>query len=144
MGILVEGQGRENELSAETDTPPGGFQRSNSQFRNRITADDSSGFKAEAGRYHLYVAYNCPRAHRTLIFRALKKRERAITVAYALPGIREHGWLFGSDPSFSQSSICTCFIPRLHRPLEPPSTRIGGFPAPTPDAFFVLEPPQRT
>ena len=80
--------------------PAGGFQRSNSQFRNRITADDSSGFKAEAGRYHLYVAYNCPRAHRTLIFRALKKRERAITVAYALPGIREHGWLFGRNPSF--------------------------------------------
>jgi putative glutathione S-transferase len=82
MGVLVEGLWREEELPAETD-PAGGFQRSNSHFRNRITADGSSGFKAEAGRYHLYVAYNCPRAHRTLIFRALKKLERAITVAYA-------------------------------------------------------------
>jgi putative glutathione S-transferase len=90
MGILVEGQWREEELPAETD-PAGGFQRSNSQFRNRVTADGSSGFKAEAGRYHLYVAYNCPWAHRTLIFRALKMLERAITVAYALPGIRRAG-----------------------------------------------------
>ncbi len=47
MGILVEGQRREEELLAETD-PAGGFQRSNSHFRNRITADGSSGFKAEA------------------------------------------------------------------------------------------------
>ena len=101
MGILVEGQWREEELPAETN-PAGGFQRSNSHFRNRITVDGSSGFKAEAGRYHLYVAYNCPWAHRTLIFRALKKLERAITVAYALLGVREQGWLFGSDPHFPE------------------------------------------
>jgi len=43
-----------------------------SQFRNFITADGSSGFKAEPGRYHLYIAYNCPWAHRTLILRKLK------------------------------------------------------------------------
>ena len=51
--------------------------RSESQFRDRITADGSSGFKAEAGRYHLYVAHNCPWAHRMLIYRAIKKLERA-------------------------------------------------------------------
>src|SRR5713226_8503115 len=99
MGILVQGQWREEELPTETDSA-GAFRRSESQFRNRITADGTSGFKAEPGRYHLYIAYNCPWAHRVLIFRAVKKLEAAITVAYALPGIREQGWLFASHPSF--------------------------------------------
>ena len=59
MGILVEGQWREEELPAETN-PAGGFQRSNSHFRNRITADGSSGFKAEAGRYHTLCRVQLP------------------------------------------------------------------------------------
>ena len=54
----------------------GNFQRIDSVFRDRITADGSSGFKAEAGRYHLYVAHGCPWAHRTLIYRAIKKLDR--------------------------------------------------------------------
>jgi glutathionyl-hydroquinone reductase len=101
MGILVNGRWSEEELAAETDTT-GAFQRSDSRFRDWITADGSSGFKAEPGRYHLYVAYNCPWAHRTLIFRTLKKLEGAITVAYALPDIHEQGWLFGSDTRFPE------------------------------------------
>jgi len=99
MGILVDGKWREEELSTETDTV-GAFQRSDSRFRDWITADGSSGFKAEPGRYHLYAAYNCPWAHRTLIFRKLKNLEGAITVACALPSIREQGWLFESNPQF--------------------------------------------
>jgi glutathionyl-hydroquinone reductase len=55
MGILVNGQWREEELSTETDEK-GAFQRADSRFRNWITADGSSGFKGEASRYHLYVA----------------------------------------------------------------------------------------
>jgi putative glutathione S-transferase len=101
MGVLVQGRWRDEELPTETE-PAGAFRRSESQFRSRITADGSSGFKAEAGRYHLYVAYNCPWAHRVLIFRAIKKLEDAITVAYALPGIREQGWLFASHPQFPE------------------------------------------
>src|SRR5216683_6295136 len=101
MGILVQGSWRDEELPTETDSV-GAFQRSESQFRNRITADGTSGFKAEPGRHHLYVAYNCPWAHRVLIFRAVKKLEAAITVAYALPGIREQGWLFASHRQFSE------------------------------------------
>jgi putative glutathione S-transferase len=101
MGILVNGRWSEEELAAEMDTT-GAFQRSDSRFRDWITADGSSGFKAEPGRYHLYVAYNCPWAHRTLIFRTLKKLEEAITVAYALPDIHEQGWQFGSDTRFPE------------------------------------------
>ncbi len=101
MGILVNGRWSEEELSTETGTT-GAFQRSDSRFRDWITADGSSGFKAEPGRYHLYVAYNCPWAHRTLIFRTLKKLEDAITVSCALPDIREQGWLFESDARFPE------------------------------------------
>jgi glutathionyl-hydroquinone reductase len=100
MGIVIDGQWRDEEFSDETQG--GEFKRKESGFRDRITADGSSTFKAEAGRYHLYVAYNCPWAHRTLIFRALKKLESAISVSYSLPGIREQGWTFGEDPNFPE------------------------------------------
>src|SRR4029079_11930023 len=79
MGILVDGQWRDEQLPTETGIT-GEFNRVASIFRDRITADGSSGFKAEAGRYHLYVAHNCPWAHRTLIYRAIKKLEGAISV----------------------------------------------------------------
>jgi len=99
MGVLIDGQWRDEELPVEYPKD-GQFRRVDSRFRDRITADGSSGFKAEAGRYHLYVAYNCPWAHRTLIYRAIKKLDHAITVAYAIPGVREQGWMFANDPVF--------------------------------------------
>ena len=99
MGVLIDGQWRDQELPAETGKA-GEFQRADSSFRDRITADGSSGFKAEAGRYHLYIAHNCPWAHRVLIYLAAKKLQPAFTVAYAIPGIREQGWTFEDDPRF--------------------------------------------
>jgi glutathionyl-hydroquinone reductase len=99
MGVLIDGSWREEELPQETGSV-GDFRRADSIFRDRITADGASGFKAEAGRYHLYVAHGCPWAHRTLIYRALKKLDHAISVAYAIPGLKEQGWTFGSDPKF--------------------------------------------
>ena len=68
MGVLIDGAWHDGELPQETGAG-GEFQRADSRFRDRITADGSSGFKAEAGRYHLYVAHGCPWAHRTLIYR---------------------------------------------------------------------------
>jgi putative glutathione S-transferase len=67
-----------------------------------VTADGSSGFAAEPARYHLYVAHACPWAHRTLIYRALKKLEGAISVACAIPGLKEQGWTFESNPAFPE------------------------------------------
>jgi putative glutathione S-transferase len=99
MGVLIDGQWRDTELPAEYPKD-GAFNRADSVFRHRITADGSSGFKAEPGRYHLYVAHNCPWAHRTLIYLAVKGLQQAISVAYAIPGLREHGWEFGDDPRF--------------------------------------------
>lgn len=99
MAMLVDGQWRDEEPAAQTGKT-GAFQRVDSAFRDRITADGSSGFKAEAGRYHLYVAYNCPWAHRTLIYLALKNLAGAISVAAAIPGLRDQGWTFEDNPAF--------------------------------------------
>ncbi len=99
MGILVDGAWRDEELAQETGEA-GNFQRLDSVFRDRVSADGSSGFAAEAGRYHLYVADTCPWAHRTLIFRTLKKLDAAISVAYAVPGLHEQGWTFEDNPLF--------------------------------------------
>ena len=100
MGVLIDGVWRDEELPQEVGKI-GDFRRADSAFRDRIASDDSSGFKAEAGRYHLYVAHGCPWAHRTLIYRALKKLEHAISVAYAIPGLKEHGWTFDDNPAFA-------------------------------------------
>jgi putative glutathione S-transferase len=100
MGVLIDGRWREeDELPQETGTS-GEFKRVESAFRDRITADGSSGYKAQAGRYHLYVAWNCPWAHRVLIYLAVKKLEQAISVAHAIPGLRENGWTFEANPKF--------------------------------------------
>ena len=99
MGMLVDGKWRDEEPAQETGKA-GNFQRVDSVFRDRVTADGSSGFPAEAGRYHLYVAYTCPWAHRTQIYLALKKLNGAISVAIAVPGLREQGWTFEENPAF--------------------------------------------
>ncbi|XP_019862073.1 PREDICTED: uncharacterized protein LOC100641865, partial [Amphimedon queenslandica] len=72
----------------------GEFIRKPSSFRNWITADGSSGFKAEAGRYHLYVSLACPWAHRTLIVRQLKGLEDVITFNVVDYHMGPNGWRF--------------------------------------------------
>jgi len=98
MGLLVDGKWQD--VWYDTKSTKGRFERSKSQFRNWITADGSAGptgeggFKAEPGRYHLYVSYACPWAHRTLIFRALKKLEAVISVSVVDFLMVEEGWTF--------------------------------------------------
>ena len=70
MGMLV--QGVWHDVWYDTRKTDGAFVRADSAFRDRVTADGSSGFRAEPGRYHLYASLACPWAHRTLIIRALK------------------------------------------------------------------------
>ena len=96
MGMLIDGRWTE-EVPQETGIS-GEFRRIASAFRDRITADGSSQFPAEAGRYHLYVGYHCPWAHRTIMFRALKDLEDTITISYCLPYFRENGWTYALRP----------------------------------------------
>ena len=99
MGYLLNGKWVNGDPSSETGKA-GTFERIDSVFRDRVTADGSSGFKAEAGRYHLYVAHSCPWAHRAILYRSIKKLENAITISHAIPGLREGGWTYESNPNF--------------------------------------------
>lgn len=98
MGMLVDGKW--HDVWYDTKQSKGHFKRSESQFRNWLTVDGSAGpsgkagFKAEPGRYHLYVSYACPWAHRTLIFRKLKKLEELISVSVVDYLMLENGWEF--------------------------------------------------
>ena len=98
MGMLVDGKWQD--VWYDTKATKGHFKRSESQFRNFVTADGSAGptghagFKAEANRYHLYVSLACPWAHRTLIFRKLKKLEGLISVSVVDYLMLENGWEF--------------------------------------------------
>jgi putative glutathione S-transferase len=98
MGLLVDGEWKDQWY--DTKSTGGRFKRQDSAFRDRVTADGSSGFKAEAGRYHLYVSLACPWAHRTLIFRKLKGLEDLIPVSVVDAHMGEKGWTLpeGEDP----------------------------------------------
>jgi len=98
MGLLIDGVWH-NQWYDTKDTG-GRFIRTESQFRNWVTADGSAGpsgkagFKAEPGRYHLYVSYACPWAHRTLIFRALKQLQDVISLSVVDHYMGAEGWTF--------------------------------------------------
>jgi putative glutathione S-transferase len=83
------------DLSRETG-PDGAFVRQRSAFRDWVSADGSTGYRTEPGRYHLYVSLACPWAHRTVIVRALKGLEDVISLSVVNPLRDERGWRFGS------------------------------------------------
>ena len=90
MGMLVKGVWQDAVYASGS----GEFIRADSVFRDRVTRDGSSAFPAAAGRYHLYVSLACPWAHRTLIMRALKGLDQAITVSVVDPYMGADGWAF--------------------------------------------------
>lgn len=101
MGQLIDGVW--HDVWYDTKSHGGSFVRKDASFRNWITADGSvgpsgtGGFKAESGRYHLYVSLACPWAHRTLIFRAVKGLENHIGVSVVHPEMLSDGWTFATD-----------------------------------------------
>ena len=86
-------KGKWNEGWYDTRANRGEFVRTTSQFRNWVSADGSTGFPAESGRYHLYVSLACPWAHRTLVARALKGLQDVISVSVVEP-VMTQGWSF--------------------------------------------------
>jgi putative glutathione S-transferase len=85
------------DLGAEV-ADDGRFVRRESLFRHWVTADGSSGFALQAGRYHLYVSLACPWSHRAVVVRAVKGLERAVGISYAAPFRDERGWAFTGEP----------------------------------------------
>ena len=101
MGLLIDGHW--SSAWYDTNKSEGQFVRDTARYRNWITADGSagpsgkSGFAAESGRYHLYLSYACPWAHRTLIFRHLKGLDSHIGISSVHPLMLDDGWTFAID-----------------------------------------------
>jgi putative glutathione S-transferase len=101
MGQLIDGVWYDDWY--DTNKTGGKFVRSNAKFRNWITEDGQpgpsgeGGFRAESGRYHLYVSYACPWAHRTLIFRVIKELSDHVTVSVVHPDMLSGGWELRDD-----------------------------------------------
>ena len=102
MGMLVDGKW--HDVWYDTDATKGRFVRSESQFRNWVTRDGSpgptgrGGFRAEPGRYHLYVSFACPWAHRVLIYRKLKGLEDLLPLSAVNLFMGSEGWTFDPGP----------------------------------------------
>ena len=98
--MLVDGKWSADWHPIQSKDRKGGFVRQDSQFRQFVSPAGEGGFKAEAGRYHLYVALICPWASRTLAARKLKGLEEAISVSVVEPELGAQGWAFaeGADP----------------------------------------------
>jgi len=108
---LVKGRWISDWHPVQATDEKGGFVRQTSSFRNWITPDGSAGptgeggFPAEKGRYHLYVAYICPWASRTLIARKLKKLEEVVSLSVVEPALTDQGWRFGDYPGATRDEV---------------------------------------
>ena len=95
MNMLVDGEWRTD--AYESTNEEGEFDRQETTFRDWVRADDDAAFPAEEGRYHLYVSLACPWAHRTLVTRALKGLDHAVSVDVVDPHRRNDGWEFAPE-----------------------------------------------
>ena len=122
MGLLVDGHWQDQWYQNRD----GRFERQDSRFRNWVTADGApgpageNGFKAESGRYHLYVSLACPWAHRTLIMRRLKGLEQAIGVSVTHWLMAENGWTFEPGPGVVADPVLGArFLHELYTAADP-------------------------
>ncbi|MFD2165876.1 glutathione S-transferase family protein [Thalassotalea euphylliae] len=127
--MLVKGVWKENWQPVQSKDEQGRFIRQSSSFRNWITPDGSAGstgvggFKAERNRYHLYVAYICPWASRTLMVRALKGLEDIISVTVVNPKLGDQGWQFGGfSESESDPFNNVAFMHEIYSKVDPEFT----------------------
>ncbi|MCC5982425.1 MAG: glutathione S-transferase family protein [Oceanicaulis sp.] len=124
MGRLVDGVWKDEWY--DTESTGGKFERWDSVFRNWVTADGEpgptgkGGFKAEPGRYHLYVSLACPWAHRTLIFRRIKGLEDMISLSVVHWLMKENGWTFKEGPGVIADPIHKAdFMHQVYTAAEP-------------------------
>jgi glutathionyl-hydroquinone reductase len=119
-GLMVEGKWTTDGNRSDSN---GKFHEKPTTFRDRVTADGSSGFKAEAGRYHLYVSLGCPWAHRTLIMRELKGLNDAISVSIADVILGDKGWRFSALPGvIAGSQSHAQYLPEVYLKADPKFT----------------------
>jgi putative glutathione S-transferase len=124
MGLLIEGVWRDQWY--DTGSTGGRFERFSSRFRNWVTPDGApgptgnGGYRAEPGRYHLYVSLACPWAHRTLIFRSLKGLQSLVGVSVVHWHMAEHGWTFEPGAGVIPDPILQAsYLHELYTQVEP-------------------------
>jgi putative glutathione S-transferase len=123
MGLLIDGKWHDQWY--DTTATGGRFLRQDAQFRDWVTSDGEpgptgKGFKAEPGRYHLYVSLACPWAHRTLIFRKLKGLEDAVTLSVVHWYMGANGWTFAEGPGVVPDSVNGAqFLHQVYTAAEP-------------------------
>jgi len=110
--MLVQGKLVDNWLEKEVDE--GEFKRMESTFRSWIKADGSTDFRPEAGRYHLYVSNACPWAHRTVIFRKLKKLEKIISLSVVEAEMLDDGWTFSAKGDYADDLYGVKFMHEIY------------------------------
>ena len=127
--MLVNGKWTQDWQPVQAIDAKGGFVRQVSSFRNWVTPDGSAGptgqggFAAVKGRYHLYVAYICPWASRTLIARKLKKLEDVVSVSVVEPVLSDEGWRFGDYPGSNRDDLNgATYLHELYSRAEPTFT----------------------
>lgn len=126
MGMLINGELADSWLDKELDE--GEFKRMESSFRHWVTADGSagpsgkSGFRAEADRYHLYISDACPWAHRTVIFRKLKRLENVIGLSCVEADMLNDGWTFAENGPYQDSLYGFRYAYQLYQKAEPKFT----------------------
>jgi putative glutathione S-transferase len=98
LAQLYDGKWLDTAPAAEEIGEDGRFRRIESPLRDTVSPDPGAEFPAEAGRYHLWIAWVCPWAARTLAYRVLKGLESVISVSYARPGLPKEGWVFDEGP----------------------------------------------
>ena len=121
MGVMIDGVYQVEDPGPDT-TQAGHFERAKATLRHWITADGSSGFAPEPGRYHLYGAWNCPWAHRTLLVRAVLGLEEAISVSLAKPRRTDQGWVFDADGPFADPELGVASLHEVYARQSPPFT----------------------
>jgi putative glutathione S-transferase len=120
LGMLIDGKWV---TDREQEDKQGKFVRPSTTFRNWITADGSSGFKAERDRYHLYVSLACPWAHRTLIMRQLKGLNDAISISIVDPEMGDNSWEFSEGEGCILDTVNhTRYLWELYTKVEPDYT----------------------
>jgi putative glutathione S-transferase len=127
MGLLVNGVWQDQWY--DTAKSGGRFERTEAVFRNWVTPDGSpgpsgsGGYKAEPGRYHLYVSYACPWAHRTLIFRMLKRLEEVVSLSVVNWHMGEQGWTFEDGPGVIPDPVIGArFLHQIYTTAKPGMT----------------------
>ncbi len=122
MGMLIKGELVDSWLDKELEQ--GEFKRMESSFRNWVTVDGKAGssgedgFKAEVGRYHLYVSPACPWAHRTIIFRHLKKLESIVGISYVEAEMLDNGWSFASEGQYKDHIFGFNYLYQLYQKAD--------------------------